>query len=245
MPEERRLEEQLLSQQAEKQLSNQLDQVEEIDVDIQTDLFKVLQGETDGVSVTAKGLVKEGIRVQEIKLKTDSVGVNPLSALFGQIELNHAVNASARIVMTEADINHALTSDYVRSKFQKFDLNVDGEVVSIQPQVIQISLLGEGKMAFAGKVLLIEKGNSRCVGFTAIARPRKEQQPIMLESFNCIEGEGFSLEFAVAFMEKVKELVNLPYIQFEGTAVRVQNMEVEKGSLTLLVDTRLKEIPNL
>ncbi|MBD2770811.1 DUF2993 domain-containing protein [Iningainema tapete] len=245
MPEEQRLEEQLLSQEAEKRISNELDQVEKIDVDVQTNLFKVMQGETDGVSVTGKGLVKEGIRVQEIKLKTDSLGVNPLSALFGQIELNHAVNASARVVMTEADINHALTSDYVRSKFQKFDLNVDGEIVSLQPQVIQIGLPGDGKMAFAGKVLLTEKGNSRRVGFTAIARPRKGQQPIMLESFTCIEGDGFPLEFVVTLMEKVKELVNLPYFQYEGTAIRVQNMEVEKGSLTLLVDTRLKEIPSL
>lgn len=245
MPEEQRLEEQLLSQEAEKRISNELDQVEKIDVDVQTDLFKVLQGETDGVSVTAKGLVKEGIRVQEIKLKTDSVGVNPLSALFGQIELNHAVNASARVVMTEADINHALTSDYVRSKFQKFDLNVDGEIVSLQPEEIQISLPGEGKMAFAGKVLLHEKGNTRSSGFTAIASPRTQHKPIILESFNITSGDGFSLEVVVAVMEKVKELVNLPYFQYEGTAVRVQNMDVQKGSLTLLVDTRLKEIPSL
>lgn len=245
MSEEQRLEEQMLSQEAERQISKQLDGAEKIDVDVQTDLLKMFQGQADGVSVTGRGLVMRGIRVQDIKLQTDSLAINPLSVLFGQIELNQPVNTSARVVLTEADINHALTSEFVRSKMPNFELNVDGEIVGLQPQEIQIHLIDNGKMAFTGKVLLTEKGKARTVGFTAQVCPRTEHKPIMLESFNCTQGEGISLEVVVALMQKVKELVNLPYLQFDDVVFRVKNMEVQKSSMTLLVDARVTQIPTM
>ena len=242
MPEEQRLEEQMLSGSAEKIVSDQLDTVEKIDVDVQTDLLKIVQGQADGVSFAGQGLVMKGIRVQEIKLQTDSVDINPLSALFGQVELNQPVNATARIVLTEVDINRALTSDLVRSQMQNFNVIIDGEI-SIQLQVIQINLPDDGKMAVAGNVLLKEQGNSRPLSFTAVVRPRTWHQPIMLESFNCTKGEGISLETVVALVQKVKELVNLPYFEFDDMALRVKSMEVQKGKLILLADAQVTQIP--
>ncbi|WP_017317949.1 LmeA family phospholipid-binding protein [Mastigocladopsis repens] len=243
MSQEQRLEEQMLSQEAERRLSEQLDGAEKIDVDVQTDLLKIFQGQADGVSVTGQGLVMRGIRVQDIKLQTDSVAVNPLSAIFGQVELNHPINSTARIVLTETDINHALTSDFVRSKMQNFELNVEGEIVCLQPQEIQIHLLANGKIGFTGKVLLKEKGNARPVSFTAQVCPRTKHKPIMLENFNCTQGEGISLEVVVALMQKVKQLVNLPYFEFDDVVLRVKNMEVQKGTVTLLVDAHVRQIP--
>ncbi len=243
MPEEQRLEEQLLSHSAENIVSDQLDSVEKIDVDVQTDLLKMVQGQVDGVSFAGQGLVMKGIRVQEIKLQTDSVGINPLSALFGQVELNQPVNASARIILTEVDINRALTSDLVRSQMQNFNIILDGEI-SVQLQVIQINLPEDGKIACAGNVLLKEQGNSRPLSFTAVLRPRTQQQPIMLESFNCTKGEGISLETVVALIHKVKELVNLPYIEFDDMALRIKSLEVQKGNLILLADAHVRQIPS-
>lgn len=245
MPEEHRLDEQIVSQVAQSRLSEELDAAEKIDVDVQTDLLKMFQGQADGVSVAGRGLVMRGIRVQDIKLQTDSVAINPLSVLFGQIELNQPVNTSARVVLTEADINHALTSEFVRSKMPNFELNVDGEIVGLQPQEIEIHLIDNGKMAFTGKVLLTEKGKTRSISFTAQVCPRTEHKPIILENVNLTQGEGISLEVVIALMQKVKELVNLPYFEFDDVVFRVKNMEVQKSSMTLLVDARVTQIPTM
>jgi hypothetical protein len=245
MPDEQRLEEQFLSQEAERIVSNQLDQVEQIDIDVQTDLLKIVQGQADGVSVSGQGLIiKEDIRVQEIKLQTDSISINPLSALFGQIELNQPVNTTARVVLIEADINRALTSDLVRSKTQNFELKVDGEIVGFSLQEIQIFLPGNGKIEFSAKVLLKEMGNTRPLGFTGIVRPRTHSQPLMLEGFHCTQGEGISIELGVAIMQKIKELVNLPSLKWEDVVFRIKDLEVEKGILTLIIETQLKQIPS-
>ncbi|MEH2144715.1 LmeA family phospholipid-binding protein [Nostoc sp.] len=245
MPDDNRLEEKFLSQEAEKKISEKLDEAEKIDIDVQTDLLKIVQGQADGVSVSGQGLViKEDIRIQEIKLQTDSIAINPFSALFGQIELNEAVNAIARIVLTEVDMNRTLASDYVNSQMQNFDFDVDGEIVSFDLQKIQVFLPGEGKIECRGRLLLTEKGNTRPLAYTALLRPRTHSQPAMLESFNCTEGEGVSIELVTALMQKVKELMNLPYLKWEDMAFKIKDIKVEKGSLTLLVETQVKQIPS-
>ncbi|ALF52625.1 hypothetical protein ACX27_06815 [Nostoc piscinale CENA21] len=245
MPEERRLEEQLISQEAERRLSNQLDEAEQIDVDVQTDLFKIVQGQADGVSLSGKGLVfKENIRVQDIKLQTDSIAVNPLSAIFGQIELNAPVNAIARIVMTESDINQALNSELVQNYAKNYNLNVEGENVSFTMQNMQLTFPGDGKIQFQGLTQIKEKSNTRLLGFTARFRPRTHANPIILESFDCYQGEGVNFEVVLALMQKVKELIHLPDFTWDGTKFKILNMEIIKHNLILLLETKMRQIPH-
>ncbi|WP_414512607.1 DUF2993 domain-containing protein [Nostoc sp. PCC 9305] len=246
MPDEHRLEEQFLSQEAEKQVSNQLDEVEQIEIDVKTDLLKILQGQSDGVAVAGQGLViKEDIRIQEIKLQTDSIAINPFSALFGQIKLNEPVNTIARVILTEVDINRALTSEFVRSQMQNFELNVDRGIVSFEPEEIQVFLPGDGKIEFRGKVLLKEMGNTHPLAYTAIARPRTNSQPAMLEGFNCTEGEGISIELITAFMQKAKELMNIPSFKWEDISFSIKDIEVQKGTLIVMLEAQIKQIPSL
>lgn len=63
MHEEPRLEEQILSKVAEIGLSTKLDASEKIDVDVQTDLLKLILGNADSVEVAGQGLVIQKIFV--------------------------------------------------------------------------------------------------------------------------------------------------------------------------------------
>jgi len=61
--------------------------------------------------------MQKDIRVQEMELHADSIAINPLSA-FGQIELNQPVDATARLVLTEPDINRASTQTISAARYQ-------------------------------------------------------------------------------------------------------------------------------
>ncbi|MBD2676536.1 MULTISPECIES: DUF2993 domain-containing protein [Nostoc] len=245
MSDEHRLEEKLLSQEAERRISENFDEVEQIQIDVQTDLLKIVQGQADGVSVAGEGLViQKDIRVQEIKLQTDGIAINPLSAIFGEIKLDQPVNTVAKITLTQADMNRALSSEFIRKQMQNIDLDVDGEIVSFEPQKIQVFLPGAGKIEFRGKMLLKEKGNTRLLAFSAIARPRTHSQPVMLESFNCTEGEGVSIEFITALMHKAKELISIPYFKWNDIVFSIKDLKVEIGNLILMVEAQVKQIPS-
>ncbi|MBD2005639.1 MULTISPECIES: LmeA family phospholipid-binding protein [Cyanophyceae] len=69
-----RVEAQALSQVLQMRLGSLLDAVEFIDVDVQTDLSQIIQGEANSVSVEGQGLVMQfDIRIQNIELQTDNI----------------------------------------------------------------------------------------------------------------------------------------------------------------------------
>jgi hypothetical protein len=242
-----RLDEQAISKAAEIGLSTQLNEADKIDIDIKTDLFKAVQGQVDSVAIAGQGLVmQKDIRVQEIDLHTDSIDINPLSALFGQIELNQPVDATARLVLTEQDINRALNSDYIRSKLQNLEFNVEGKTAVIEPRDLELHLPGRSKIVFHAKTLLHDEiGKTKSIGFTATILVKTSEQSLLMESFNCTPpGQGISLELAIAFLQKIKELVNLPYLDLDTIAFRVKNVDVQKGSLTLHTEAHVRQIPS-
>lgn len=247
MPDEPRLEEQALDKLAETMLFSQLDKAEKIDVDVRTDLLEIVQGEANSVSIEGQGLVmQKDIRVQEMELHTDSIAINPLSALFGQIELNHPVDATARLLLTEQDINRALNSDYMRSKMGNIELNVEGKTAVIEPLQLDLHIPSSGKMVFHANTLLHDEiGKTKQIGFIATILVNAGLQSLLMEGFNCTPpGQGISIELALAFMQKLKELVNSPYFELEGMALRVKDVEVQKGSLTLHAEAHVKQVPS-
>ncbi|WP_016950085.1 DUF2993 domain-containing protein [Anabaena sp. PCC 7108] len=245
MPEQLKFEEKLLSQAAKNIISEELNEVEQIDIEIKTDIGKLFHGEVNQVVLAGQGLVvQDKIRVQDLKLQTDSISINPLSVILGQLKLNEPVNANIRIVLTEADINDALTSEVIYSWVRKFHLNVDGEIVSLEPEEMQVFLPDDGKLEFKGKVWLKEKDNTHILGYHATAHPRTQTKPALLESFRCTEGEGIRVELITAAMQKVKEIINLPYLEWENMVFSIKDMEVKKGSLILMVKAHIKQIPS-
>lgn len=246
MSEEPRLEEQALSKVAETQLSNQMAAAKEIDVGIHTDLTKIIQGQVDSVSVRGKGLVtQQDLHVQEVELHTGQININPLSALFGKLELTQPIDSTGRIVVTEVDINQSLNSDYIRSKLAPLQLNVDGRIVPLEFQPpMELHLSGNSKMVFSSNIQVLEGGNQP-VRFTGVMYPRTHEHPVLMEGFSFEAGQAMPLEIMVAFMEKLKELVNLPYLEFNGMAFRIREMEVHKGSVTLQVEAHINQLPSL
>lgn len=247
MPNEPSLEEQALSKVAEMMLSSQFDEAEKLDIDVQTNLLEIVQGEAQAVAIVGQGLVmRQGIRVQEMELHTDDIAINTLSALVGQIELNHPVDATARLVLIEQDINRALNSDYMRSKIPNIELNVKGKTAIIEPQHMELHLPEDGQMVFKANTLLHDEiGKTKQIGFTATVLVKTGEQSLLIEGFSCTPpGEGISLELASAFIQKLREVVNSAYFELEGMALRVKDMDVQKGSLTLYADAHVTRIPS-
>lgn len=243
---EPRLEEEALNKATEMQLSSQLDAAEKIDVDIETDLLKIIQGQADSAKITGQGLVMEkDIRVQEMELYTDNININPISAVFGQIKLDQPIDAEAYLLLTEPDINRALNSDYMRSKMQNIELKVEDKTAIVEPKHLKLFLPEDGKITFsADTVLHDELGKTKQIHFAATMLVKTEEQSLLMEGFNCTPGQGISLEFALAFIQKLREMVNSPYIELQGMLLRIKNVDVQKGKLKLYAQAHVSQLPS-
>lgn len=217
----------------------------ELNLDVQTDLLKAIQGYADGVSFEAKGLKLQDISLSEIQLQTDDIDINPFKLLFGEVELNQPVNAETRIVLKEDDINQALKIDLVRNLLYDFlTFNTEKTIVSIYPRNLQIRLPGNSKIEIYGEIVLNSDRHKQSLDLHANVRLESLAKPIMLESFKCNTSQGINLMVISALIEKINKLRKSPDFKLKDAALRINCIQVQDGSIILLCQATFQQIPD-
>lgn len=236
--------EQALSKLAEIGISSQLDEVEDIDVDIRTDPLRAVQGEVDAVALKGKGMVmKQDLRVETVEIVTGNVSVNPLSTLLGKIELTQPTNADARLVLTEADINRALASDYLQTKMQNTSLEANGQSIRINTSQTHVQLLQDGRLSANAELHLIELGETKQISITALPELQDNGDRIALKDIQFSQQGGISLEMAIAIAEEIMKLLNLRNFELPNMSLQFKELRVEQGKLILQANAQVRQFP--
>lgn len=224
-------------------IASQLDEVEDIEVDIRTDPGKLVQGKVDSVTISGKGLViKQDLRLETLEVITDNVAINPLRAIFGNIELVHSTDAEAEIVLTEADINQALSSDYIQEQLHGLKMNMEGHPVTIDVQQATVTLPGDNKFVITADFLLKEQGEVKKLSATAIPQVQENGHQISLEIL-AAEGQGLTLKLMLAIFEQLTALLDLRNFDIPGISFQLRQLDAQEGRLVIHAMTKIEQIP--
>lgn len=237
------LQEQLLSLAAAIGLSSQLDNVEHLDIDFNSNLLKLLQGEIDSIEIESQGLViLKDLRVQRLKIDVDRIDIDPLSVIFGQAELNQPTDIIIRLLITETDINKAARSELIYSQIPPIEVDVNGQQVELQPRDLQVQLLDGNQMAIAGKLLIPESHKLYIIPFNSLMQIHSTTPYIFLKEFHC-EKDGISLALATALLNKANELISkLPYFNLAGNQLHFKNIQINRGYLKAEVGIHVEQL---
>lgn len=235
--------EQALSKVAELGIKSQLDEVDELNIDIRTDPIKVIQGEVDSVTIAGKGMViQQDLRMETLEINTDTVAIDPLSVLFGNIELTQPTSATARIVLTEVDLNRALSSDFLQAKLKLLKLQQQGKPVTANVEKVQINLPGDGKIRIDAEFLVLETAEKKQVTAVCLPQLKQAEQRITLEILSA-EGQGLTPELATAIFDQVTTLLDLKNFELPGMSLHLKEFDVRVGDIVLCADTQIEQIP--
>lgn len=234
--------EQALSKAAEVAMMTQLDEAEKLDVNIRTDPFKLVQGQLDSVKIEGEGLVmKKDLRAEEVQVQTNDIAINPLAAAFGKIELTRPTEAEAQVVLTEQDLERAFNSEFIHTKLQNLEVNIEGKPTKIDTNKIEFRLPGESKIALNAEIILSATGETQKVAFTAVPRMNAGQQ-ILLEDIQYTEGVEDS-PLTTALLESARELLDLSNFELPGMSLRLQNLDVQTGKMILQGQAHVEKFP--
>ncbi len=242
---------QVLKMAAEMGLSSQLEDAENIDIDIQGELLNILQGEADSVTLKGEGVVTpQDLRLEELELQTGNIAINLLSAALGKLELNQPTDASVRVVVTTADINRAMSSQFLGNLLQRLEIPVKNQVMTIELQQAECNLPGEGKLALKAEILthLADKTQSAALktqpaALRVVLNSKAGGQCISLNQAEFFDGKDLPLDLTAALFMKISELLNQRHFQYEGISIYLRQLEVEKDKITLWVKAHIEQIP--
>lgn len=242
MQQERSLGEQAIDKVVEIAIASQLDQSENLSVTVDTQPLQLAQGEVDSVTIEGEGLVmKQDLRVAELQVQVKDISVNPLSAMFGKIELNGPALGTARAVLTESDINRAFNSEYISGKLRELKVDRDGQTVTTDVQTVDCKLLASGKIALNAEVLVRETGSTEKIYFTAKPQIDTGGWAIALADVEYPENQEFSPDLTAALADKASEVLNLRNFELEGISLRIQQLNVEAGLLTVQAEAKVTQ----
>ena len=236
--------EKALSKVAEVGITSQLDDVEELNVDIRTNPVKLVQGEVDSVTIEGKGIVmQQDLRMESLEVNTSSVAINPLSAVFGDLQLTQPTDAEAQVVLLEDDINHAFTSDYLRGKLRGLKMEMNGQPITVNVQRSTIHLPGEGKLVLDAEFMIIEQAELKKIKATMIPRVEENGHRIALEILSA-EGEGLTPELIRSVFDQIINLLDLRNFDIPGMSLQLHRLEPQVGQLVIHARTQIEQIPS-
>lgn len=236
--------EQALTTAAEVGMKTQLDEAEDLDVEVHTDTGKAMQGEVDSVDIKGEGLVmKKDLRTEELEMHTGHISVNPFKAALGSIELEHPTDATARVVLTEKDIERAFNSDFIRSKIHDVRVQVNGQPQTVNARQIQFRLPQSKQVELSAEVEVAETGETKQVAFTATPSIGDNGHRVVLENVQPVEGKAASPELTEALLDSASELLDLRNFEMQGMSLRLKQLDIQSGKLTLQATANVQKFP--
>jgi hypothetical protein len=239
---ERNLGEQAIDKVAEIAIASQLDESESLSVTVQSEPIQLAQGEVKAVTIDGQGLVmKQDLRMEELQVHVKDISVNPLSAMFGKIELNSPALGTARAVLKESDINRAFNSEYLSGKLGELKVDRDGKSLTVDVKSVECELLSSGKIAFDAEVFVRETGSTEKIYFTAKPQVDAGGWAVSLQDIEYPENKEFSPELTAALAQKASEVLNLRNFELEGMSLRIKQLDVEAGLMTVQAEAKVEQ----
>lgn len=237
--------EQALNKIAEMALASQLKEAERIEVQIKTDLSKLAHGEVDSIAININGLVmQQDLGVEELQLQINRVAVKPFSALLGKIQLTQPSEGIARFVINEDNLTRAFNSKSFHENMQQMQGFVENKRVAIHVQQVKCCLLADGNIAFNSELNIGKTGEAKAFAFTATPRMRTDGQGIVFQDVHYVEGKELPAELTTALIAQVSEILSLRNFEQKGMSLRLQQIDVAAGKLTLQAAAYIKQFPS-
>ena len=237
---------QALNTVAQLALSSQLENYDSLEVKIDTAPEKLAKGELESLSIEGEGLVIEtDLRLQMLKIGMKAIAVEPLKALTGSIELTQPTEGTARLILTETDLNRALNSPDLRAEIKVLDTYLStGQVKLTVPQK-RCQLHEDGTVAVEALVELQPSGETKEVAFTTTPKIAEAGKSIVLEDIQYEPGKEVSEDLTRAFLDKAEKMLDLRNFEKPGLALRIQRLSVEANRITLLAVADVTQFPSL
>jgi hypothetical protein len=236
--------EKALSKITELGIASQLDKVENIDIDIRTNPVSLVQGKLDSVSISGQGLVmKQDLRMEALDIKTDKFSINPLSAVFGNVELIHPTDAEAQIVLNETDINHAFESSYIQSKLKNLPMDIDGQSELVDIQNVSLHLPGENKFAINADFLIQNQSEPKKISVEVMPQVCEDGNQISLDILSA-ECKGLSNKIMAVILTQLTALLDLRNFDIPGMSLQLERLEAQDGQLVIHANTQIHQFPS-
>jgi len=219
---------------AEMAFKSQVLDAKQLNVNVKIDRKSLKKGILESIIIDGHGLVmRRGLSLERMNISLNEIGVNPLKALMGDVQLVKPSQGKACIVLSEKDIDTALNLTYLNEITPHYDISVNNNPVRVNFEKITCRILGEEKVRVEAKLYMKETQSLEtiCLVFKPVVCNSGEG--IFLEDLECIQGEELCPILVDALTAQIFCIFNLNHFVIDGISLSVNNLDYQDGKITL------------
>ena len=236
----------VVNKAAEAAVTSQVKSVENIEVNVDSEVSQMIQGKANSLEIAAdKIVVVEDIRLEQLDLACDDLSFDLTQALLGKIALEKPGNFRVKIIFTKSDCDLLLNSKYVRVLLQSLPLKIGQQSANFYIRQAECTFDKEGKLFLTASIVLNRK-EIKTARFEIGIEFYRRGASIKFDGGKYIGETTFDLDETVAMMSKICDLLYLRRYSDANFSLDITDIEVEPESKQLIVqaDARVKKIPD-
>ncbi|MEN9231540.1 MAG: DUF2993 domain-containing protein [Thermostichus sp. DG02_5_bins_236] len=198
---------------------------------------KLLQGRIDSFELLGQHLqMYNGLRLSVLELFSNSVAIDFSQIWQGRVRLQQPVEATMRVVLTEADLAASFNTPFVLGKLAQVEPG--GQPLSFEK--VQVRITPERRLQLRADV---QQGtdNTLKVGFSSQIEVL-DRRRIRFED-PVFEGEADGLALSRALVEHLNALLDLDRLALQGTQLRVDRVRLQQQQMIFYGSATLQRFP--
>jgi LmeA-like phospholipid-binding len=235
----------LINKAAETAIATSLESVENIDVNLDSNIPQLLQGETTSLKIVGEKIIAvKDIHLEKIDITAQNLSLNLTQAILGKITFEQPGNFQVKLVFTQSDCDRLLNSEYVRTLLQNLTLDIPQQPATFHLEQSECSFEPDGKLFLITTIVLNKEQQIKTVRMKIALQFYQAGSGINLIESRYLGDQTFDLDELVAIMNKIRDLLYLRNFANDDLAFKITSIQLENQQLLLKGDSQIKRLPD-
>ena len=236
----------VVNKAAEAAVTSQVKSVENIEIDVNSEVSQMIQGKANSLEIVAdKIVVVEGVRLEQLDINGDDLSLDFTQAILGKIALKQPGDFRVKMIFNKSDCDRLLNSEYVRVLLQNLPLEISHQSANFYIREAECTFNDEGKIFLAASIVL-NRGEIKTARFEIGIKFYRRGALIKFDGGKYIGETTLDLDETVAMMSKICDLLYLRHYNDANLSLDITDIEVKPKLQQLIVqaDARVIKIPD-
>jgi hypothetical protein len=233
-----------LNKAAEIYVSSQIDSVEDLEVDIDSQPEQLLQGKVDSISLKGREITWHELKLEQLDLNLDNLEIELLPTIVGQVKLKKPGNIQAKIIVSETDCDRLLNSEYVTTLLQKLSIVVNKQSYIWSLKNAKCYLGNDGELKLRSEIELSSDLETKTVDLEIEIKLCQQGREIIFKRAKYLHEKFLSLAMNVEIMTRIKDLLYLRHFNNSSFGIEIEQIEIVNKHLILWSKIQVYQIPD-
>jgi hypothetical protein len=224
----------VIDQVATRALTDSLHDVEQLDVRIDnTPSYQIVNGTLDRVRIASRGLYPvEDVRIALLDLETDPIHLNGPDLRRGTLTLEHPLRAALHLVITQDDLDRALTSPYLLNQLRSLTQAIAPNEAALDDFLNpRLQFLGNNRLRL--DVVLQSDTDPVAIAAEVTLRIKSGSRLEVTDLDLSIDDQPVPANITTAAAQILEQQLDLRRLESQGIIARYLQLEIQPDQLSV------------